>query len=122
ELDRRAGRERDRLLDRVLELADVAGPGVRDQRAIRGRRERAALATEARGRRGEEVLDQERHVLGPLAQRRQRDADDVQPIVQVLAELAALRLRFQVLIRRREHADVDLDRAVAADAFDLSLL
>ena len=40
----------------------------------------------------EEVLDQQRDVVLALAQRRQVDVDDVEPVVEVLAEPALLDL------------------------------
>ena len=57
-------------------------------------------------------------VLAPLGQGRQADGDDVQPVEQVLAELAAGDLGGQVARRRADHADVDLDPARSADALE----
>ena len=50
------------------------------------------------------------------------DLDDVEPVEQVLAELALLDLLLQVLVRRGDHADVHLDALVAADPLELPLL
>ena len=44
------------------------------------------------------------------------DGDDIDPVVQIFPEPARRDLRFDVLVRRREHADVDLDRLRPADA------
>ncbi len=71
---------------------------------------------------GEEVLAQERDVLAALAQGRRRDRHDVEPEVEILAELALLDLAAQILAGRRDDAQVDLDRLVAADAAELALL
>ena len=85
---RAAAAQRQRALDRVLELPDVARPVVRHQPAHRLLRERHArprrieLAPHAI----EEVLGEQRNVLAPLAQRRHVDGNHVQPIEQILAE------------------------------------
>jgi hypothetical protein len=57
---------------------------------------KARLVRQLRGRRAvdareqlEEMLGQQHHVVGPLAQRRQRQLDDVEAEVEVLPELAA---------------------------------
>ena len=70
----------------------------------------------------EEVLHQQRDVVAALAQRRQVDADDVQPIVEVLAEPALFHLLLQVDVGRGDDAHVDLDRLHAAEAHELALL
>ena len=70
----------------------------------------------------DEVPGQQRDVLAPLAQRRQRDRDDVQAVVEVLAELAFLDHLAQVGVGGRDDARVELDRARLADALDLPLL
>ena len=70
----------------------------------------------------EEVLHEQRDVVAPLAQRRQVDADDVQPVEEVLAEPPVLHLLLQVDVGRGDDADVDLDRLHAAEAHELALL
>ena len=56
------------------------------------------------------------------AQRRNRDREHVEAVEQVLAELAALDEFDQVLVRRRDEPEIDLDRALGADGVDLALL
>ena len=68
------------------------------------------------------MLNEERHVLHPLAERGQHDRDDVQPVVEILPEAAALHLALEVLVGRGDDADVHPDGAVAADALELALL
>src|SRR5882724_10336854 len=106
----------------MLELAHVPLPFVRAERSVGVGGEGPRRALQARRGRGEEVLDQERQVLDPLAQRRQQDRDDVQPVVQVLAEAPRLHLGLEVLVGGREDAHVDLQGAVAADPLELALL
>jgi hypothetical protein len=114
--------DRDRALDRVLQLAHVAGPAVgveQLQRLGRQRRRRAPLAPRQLG---QEVRHQDRHVLAPLAQRRQVHGDDVDAEVEVLAEAPGLHLFVEVLVRRAHQAHVDPDRFAAAYRLDLAVL
>ena len=60
--------------------------------------------------------------LGPLAQRRQRDREDVEPVVEILAELALGDQRLEVAVRGRDDPHVDLDGLAAADPLELALL
>ena len=56
-----------------------------------------------------------------VAQRRQLDADHVQAVVEVLAEAARRVTRsVEILVRRGDHAHVDADRRLAADAVELA--
>src|SRR5207249_6898418 len=95
---RRAG-EHQECLEGVLELAHVARPGVGGERAQRRRTRRreggAVSAVEA----GDEVLDELREILASLAERRQPDGDDAQPVVQVAPELPRLDHAPQVAVR-----------------------
>ena len=91
---------------RVLELADVAGPVIAHQHVDRRRRDAldvlAVLARELL----EEVVGQQQDVGLPLAQRRHEDREDVQPVVQVLAERPAGDRLLEVLVGGRDQADV----------------
>ena len=59
-------------LDQVLELADVPGPGCCLQRGERCGRDALHVLVEAAVELLEEVVDEERDVVGALAQRRER--------------------------------------------------
>jgi hypothetical protein len=69
----------------------------------------------------QERARQHRDVLAPLAQRRQAQADHVQPVEQVLAEAAGAHALLEVLVRRRDHAHVALQGLVATDAVELAV-
>ena len=105
----RAGRERRGLLDHVLELADVAGPVVLEEARERLRGEDLPVAR-ALVVALQEVGGEERHVLPALAERRDPDRHDGEPVVEVLAEAALRDGAAEVLVRRGDHADVHLDR------------
>src|SRR3954468_6964264 len=80
--------EHQRLLDRVLELADVARPVIRHDPAERGVADRADPRVGLRRELGDEVRAQPGDVLAALAQRRQLDREHVEPEEQILAEPA----------------------------------
>ena len=68
------------------------------------------------------MLDEQRDVAATFPQRRNQDRNDVEAEIEVFAEFAALNHFFEVLVRRRDDAHVDLDRACRAEAFDFLLL
>ena len=61
-------------------------------------------------------------VIAPFAQRRQRDRDDVQAIIEVLAELAGRHRAFEIAVRRRHDAHIGADGPRAADGGELARL
>ncbi len=66
----------------------------------------------------EEIIDEQWDVLAPLAQRRDVNADDVQPVEKVLAELPRGHGLFERLVRGGDNAHVGRDRLVAADPLE----
>ena len=70
----------------------------------------------------EEVLRQQRDVLLALAQGRQRHRDDVQAVVEVLAELPLLHHLAQVDVGRGDDPHVHLDVLDAAKPHELAFL
>ena len=69
-----------------------------------------------------EEPDKRRNVLGSLTQRGDVDGKDVQAIVEIVAEALLLHQPGEVAVRRRDDADVHLDRARTAEALELLLL
>src|SRR5262249_52444159 len=107
--------------DGVLQLTDVARPGVVEQFLHRFRRESPRRFTWA-GVLAGEVRRQQRDVLGPVAQRRQVNFDNVEPVIQVLAKLAFLDQGWQSAIGGGDDAHIYLDTRCAADALETALL
>ena len=54
----------------------------------------------------EEVIDEQQQVGLPLAQRRHEDREDVEPVVEILAERAGGDRLLQVLVGRGDQPDV----------------
>ena len=82
-------------LDHVSQLAHVARPGVGLERGdVRGRQRPPAALPRSCARAVERKTRREQdHVVAALAQRRQAQREDVQPVVEVLAEAALARRR-----------------------------
>ncbi len=81
------------------------------------------VAADARRQLGQEVRDEERDVFAAVAKRRQDDrGNDVQPVVEILAETPGGDLLLEILVGRREDAHVDLERLFAADPLELFFL
>src|SRR5580765_167877 len=95
-------------LDHVLELTNVPGPRVRAERLHRRRRDFRDWRTIGRDVAAEEVLDQFGNVLAPIAQRRHHDVDDVEAVIEVVAELTLADQFPQIAVGRRDDADVDV--------------
>ena len=53
------------------------------------------------------------------SQRRQLDPDHVEPVVEILAELSARNAILKILVRSRDHPDIDANRCLAADPIKL---
>ena len=83
-----AGGHHDGPLDVILQLADVARPVVLLQRRQRPRVDVGHVAVVLFIVEVEEMSDQFGDVLAAIAQRRQVDRHDVEPVVQVFAEPA----------------------------------
>ena len=97
----------DETLDHVFELADVARPRIFGQGVegigIQGSRR---LST-AVGETTHEVLDQRGNIRLSIPKWRHPEVDDVQPIVEILAEAALGDHVLEVPIGGRYHTDVD---------------
>src|SRR5437016_8552570 len=100
-------RERDAAFERVRQLAHVAGPVIGAQpreRLLGDPGHRLAALTR---RAPHQVIDEQRNVLAPLAQRRELERHHLQAIVEVLAEAPLLDGSRQLAVGRRDDAHVD---------------
>ena len=114
--------EQDHALDQVLELADVARPGVTLEGGEGGGGQAQHGLAEPFVAALHEVGDQERQVLDALAQRGQVDRDDVEPVVEVLPEVALLDQLLEAAVGRGDQAYVYPQGLHAADALEFRLL
>src|SRR5262249_28592098 len=118
----RAGRLKQTLLQDTLQLAQIARPGVLPQNLQRVRRRALHLFTQLTAEALEKMLDQQRQILEPLTQGRQLDREHAQAIVQIVPKRAFFDGPFQVVIRRRQKANVRGDGLIAADALETLFL
>ena len=70
----------------------------------------------------DEVFDEYGDVLAPLAQRRDLDRDHVEPVEEILLELALGDELPQVAVGGGDHADVDALGALRPERLELALL
>ena len=117
-----AGGHDDGPLDVVLQFANVAGPLVLLQGGQGPRVDVGHVAVVLFIVDVEEMSDQFRDVLAAIAQRRQVDRHDVEPVVQVLAEAAGGGFGQEVAVAGGDDAGVDADGLRVADALELALL
>ena len=110
------------MLDAVAQLAHVAGPRLGAQPCEGGRRQAAHRAALVGGDRAREVLGQGVDVVAAIAQRRQRQAQRVEAVVEVGAEPAGFDVGGEVAVGRRDHADVDGELGAGTDGPDGALL
>ena len=120
---RRTGRDAEHAaVGHVAQLAHIARPVVGQQPGLARRVGGGQRALVARGRLQQEMLEQQRDVLAPLAQRRQRQRDDAEPVVEVGAKAPLVRQRLQVGLGRCHHPAIDRDQGVGAQPLQAALL
>ncbi len=109
-------------IDRVLKLADVAGPLELRQMGHRlaadAANETVFFGAEPR----QKVPQQMRDVFAPHPQGRNRQRQHVEAVEQIFAELSALDPLQQLAVGRRDDADVDLARLAPADRLHRAFL
>src|SRR5712692_5220 len=94
-------------LEEVLQLAHVTGEVVRGQRRDRIGGDALDVTPETLVEPPEEIRDQRRNVTLALAEGRDHDAHDVEPVKEVLAEAPVLHHRLEVLVGRGDHPHAD---------------
>jgi phosphate acetyltransferase len=106
----------------VFKLTDVAGPLVAPEQRQRAGRETPHILAEAAREFQQKMLGQKLNVRHPAAQRRQYESEDVEPIVEILAEGVLAHGFLKVLVRRGDDAHRHRTARLAADAGHLAVL
>src|ERR1700689_971314 len=105
-LEQRALGKDDRSLDDILQLPDVARPGVTNQRVHGFRRDGVDLLGHIKSKVLREMTNKERYIVSALAQWRNVNGKDVQSIKQIGAELLFFDHRMQITIGRSDQASI----------------
>src|SRR4029077_18639558 len=111
-----------RALEHIVKLSDVARPLVPQQHLPRLWRETRGRAPRRSVEFLEECIGQKRDVTTALAQGRNADIEDLQPVKQVLPEAAVRDRPLQVTVARGNHADIGFDGPRATESLKLPLL
>ena len=105
-------------LDEVLQLPDIPRPPPRAQRMEGFSRNTVNLPSHFGAVLGYKMADQLGNVLGPVPQRRRRDREHLQPVIQIAAEeLVAHHLR-QIPVGGGHQSDVDRDGPSSPQPFE----
>src|SRR3984957_12444303 len=107
-------RKDNRSFYQILQLADVARPGIRLEGRHGFRRNAVDLLPHAATKELHEMRDQSWNIFPALSERRQQDGEDVQPIIQVTAKLPASDHLLQIAIGRGYQPDIHFVRATIA--------
>src|SRR5262245_49397065 len=116
------GSQDEQRLERVLELAHVARPGVVEQRAKRSRWRRREARAVAAIERGDEVGDQQRDVGAALAQGREADGQHAQSVVEIAPKRPGLDHAPELPVGGGHETDVHPSGRAAAERADLAVL
>src|ERR1700730_1442703 len=120
----RAGiaRKDHRSLEGVAKLADVAGPGVRRQHAARSVAQLRVGSAMDYAERYEKVFGEKQNISAALAERRNREHQDIQPKKKILAETAGLDGSGKIHVGEGDEARFDMQRLGSTEAFERALL
>ena len=121
-----AAADQQRVVNGVLQLADVAHPGMSEQATLGRRRQRRDADASAGAQPArvdlQEIARQRQDVAGPISERVDGDLGDRQSIEQVLAEVPGRHRLFQPHVGGGDQPDVDGHRMPGAKPHHLVLL
>src|SRR6266436_3041802 len=115
-------RKDDGAFHQILQLANVARPGIPLESSHGFRRNAVDLLPHAAAKHLHEMRDKRGNVLPPFSERRQQDGEDVQAIVQVTPKLTASYHLRQIPIGCSYQADIHFVGATTAQSLELLLL
>ena len=108
--------KQDESLRKVLELTDIAGPGIFlesiNERGRNLKRKKTVFA----GKESNELIQQNRQILKSVSQGRNMDVKDVQPEKQITSEIAISNLGGQVAVGGSNDSHINRNKAVRLPA------
>src|SRR2546430_15415972 len=111
----------DGTLDGVAQLAHVARPRIRNEVPLRIALDAGRGSPNGLSDLTKEHVRELEDIFCAVAQGRQLDLEDAEPVIQVLSEFAALHRGMEVAVCRRDHADVHVMQPGAAETLELPL-
>ena len=118
----RAWRENRGAFQHVLQFADIPRPWIPDKRVHRFRRDHVDVFTETAAELSHVVANQQRNILGALAQRGYADRKHVEAVIEVGAEFVLPDHLFEITVRRRDQSGIAVQRASRPETLKLVLL
>src|SRR5579872_629805 len=112
-LEHTVPRKNNRALHQVLQLADVARPGVRLEGSHGFWRNAIDLLPHATAKHLHEMRDKSRYVFSALSERGEQYREDIQTIVQITAKLPATDHLYEISICCGHQPDIHFVRATA---------
>ena len=111
----------DRPLNHILQFANIARPGVLNERIHSRLRYLLDLLPHAPGKKFDKMRDQRRNILPALAQWWQHDRKYIETVIQVTAEFVSCDHLGKIAMGRCHQTDVDAVRAAASQTVKLLL-
>src|SRR5271167_2723389 len=108
--------------DQVLEFADISWPWVRSQRRHGFGRNVFNFSTHPPSKLFDKMRHQGRNVFAAFTQRRQKDREHIQTVVQIAPVFATIHHFHQIPIRRGNEADVHLVSSRASKSLEFLFL
>ena len=108
--------------DDVFQFAHIAGPVIAGQHVDGRRRNSPDVLRVFLGILLQKVIAKQQQIGLSLAQRRNEDREDIQSIVEILAERSLGDGCLKILIGCRDQTHIGVQRFGAADAFELAFL
>src|SRR5438552_2966636 len=115
-------RENHRTLESVAEFANVAGPGVSRQHTARRIAQLRTGAGMDGANRHEKMIGERQDIGAALAQRWNRESENVEPEIKILAEAAGLHGGGKIDVGEGDQASFDAQGFRATEAFKRALL
>src|SRR2546427_8323096 len=110
------------MLEDVLQLANVARPGVSRQQRLGPPRETGHMFLVLSGKSFQEVALEQQQILGALRKRRKLEFNRAEPEIEVLSELPLPGHLLQVAVGSRHDAHIHLGNRWGANTLDFVVL
>ena len=108
--------------DQVLQLTNIAGKPISEQRVDQPRAEPRQLTPMAQAEMAQKITHQQRDIFATFPQRWQMNGKNIQSVEQVFTKTPGLNLATQIQVSRRDNPYIHADRRRTTDSLDLTFL